>query len=78
MSITTQSQINIVKKTLAKKDTKVCGGCFKNDNDSSETVEWIQCDSCLLWIYITCTIPKLNAIADNYICQFSNTEHNTK
>ena len=29
MSITTQSQINIAKKTLANKDAKVCGGCFK-------------------------------------------------
>ena len=30
------------KEKTCKKDAKVCGGCFKSDNDSSETVEWIQ------------------------------------
>ena len=29
-------------------------------------------------MYLTCTIPKLNAIPDKYICQFCNTEHDTK
>ena len=29
-------------------------------------------------MYLTCTIPKLNAISDKYICQFCNTEHDTK
>ena len=40
----------------------------------------IQCDSGLLWMYFTCTIQKnkCNAIADNYIRQFCNTEHDTK
>ena len=38
MSKPTQLQINIAKKTLA---ARVCGGCFKDDNDSSETVEWM-------------------------------------
>ena len=67
--------IQLSKKTLAKKDANVCGNCFKG------TVECIHCDSCLLWMYFTCTIiqkNKCNAIADNYICQFSNTEDGTK
>ena len=46
MSKPTPSQINIAKKHLKKKDAKVCGGCFK------KTFEWIQCDSCLLWMYL--------------------------
>ena len=41
ISQSTQSQINITKKTLARKDAKVHEGCFKGDNDRSETVEWI-------------------------------------
>ena len=39
----------------------------KDDNNSSDTFEWIQCDSCLLWMYLTRTIPKLDALLDNYI-----------
>ena len=29
-------------------------------------------------MYLTCTVPKLNAIPDKYICQLCNTEHDTK
>ena len=61
MSKPTQFQLNIAKKTLAKM-MQVCVDCFK------ETVEWIQCHSCLLWMYFTCTILKINSIPDNYIC----------
>ena len=51
LSRPTQLQINTAKKKLAK-NAKVCCGCFK------ETVEWIQCDPCLLWMYFTCTSKK--------------------
>ena len=54
---------------LKKQDTKFCGGCLKDDcSYNSETVQWIQCDSCLLWMHLSCTVPKPDEIPDNYIC----------
>ena len=78
MSKPNQLQLDIAKKMLKKEDTKFCGGCLKEDDHSynSETVQWIQYDSCLLWMHLSCTVPKPDEIPDNYICQFCNTKTN--
>ena len=47
----------------------ICGICFKEDDDQlqceTETVEWIQCVGCMLWVHLAC----IHTDTANYICQ---------
>ena len=62
----TQLQINIAKKHL-QKDVKFCEGCFKDDTVLKLLNGYSVTFLPILWMYFTCTIPKLNAIPDNCI-----------
>lgn len=70
MSKPSQEQINKIKTTFKVQDTKFC--LKENDTNHIDFVQWIQCESCLLWLHLSCTVPKLNVIPQNYICHFCN------
>ena len=45
---------------------RICGNCFKDDDQlQCETVEWIQCVSCMLWVHLAC----IHTDTENYLCQ---------
>ena len=54
---------------LKKKEAMVCGNCLKeNDiNHSNQVIQWIQCDTCSMWLHFLCTIPKLTFLPQ-YLC----------
>ena len=49
-----QSKAN--KDNLSNTETKFCWSCLKeNDiNHANQTISWIQCDNCSIWLHCTC------------------------
>ena len=59
------------KKELLQREPILCGYCMKEKNyDNKTTIEWIQCDECSVWLHLSCTIPKLASIPEQYTCEF--------
>jgi hypothetical protein len=57
---------------LTSIEAKFCGSCLKEDDVNYETdnIPWVQCESCALWLHLSCTVPKLTDIPDDFICHF--------
>ena len=61
--------------STSQQEVKVCGICFKEDDKGSntETVHWIQCLKCSLWLHLNCasspgtSSDNMNSI---FICHF--------
>ena len=60
------------KTKIRKTDPMFCGNCLKeNDiNHRNQTIQWIQCDTCSMWLHLSCTRPKLTSVPENYSCHF--------
>ena len=65
------SQTTACKENLGNTESMFCGRCFKeNDiNHANQTVEWIQCDKCMIWLHEACAESN-QLIKDKYICNF--------
>lgn len=51
----TQDEKNACYETLEDVEVIHCGYCFKeDDSDISDTVEWVQCCECSIWLHKTC------------------------
>ena len=57
LSKPSSAQLQEVKITLEKEHPRYCSSCLKEDKNATGIIEWIQCDLCLLWIHLSCTIP---------------------
>ena len=63
----------VSKQTLSEINTKFCAICFREDdtNISSDSVEWVQCVRCSMWIHSLCLhidVKKDNHYICNYCC----------
>ena len=47
---------NEARGIMENTDVRVCGVCWKEeDRGNTENVLWIECDSCGLWLHVTCS-----------------------
>lgn len=43
------------KNTMANTDIQVCGVCWEQEDNSEEsTIQWMECDTCKIWIHKAC------------------------
>ena len=58
---------------LYRTEITVCGICLKeHDAESGQTLQWIQCDNCNIWLHQTCaevSIPT-TTLASDYYCKY--------
>ena len=53
--------------TLENVEILHCGVCFKQDDmDTSDTIEWIQCSACNIWVHKSCIDSSDD---DDFICR---------
>ena len=73
MAKPSRNEISQCKLDLNKVEIKVCAICFKeNDSKTSDTVEWIECRKCRMWVHLFCLDKQNNSdisTTDDYICQ---------
>lgn len=56
-------------KKLATTPVKVCSVCWKeDDHETEDEVSWIQCNSCQVWIHISCATAPPENTTDTFIC----------
>ena len=59
------------KSHLLSLDTTVCGICFQEDDAcEDDMVEWVQCNTCLIWLHMMCA---QESASDNYTCNYCST-----
>ena len=60
-------QLQEIKITLEKEHPRYCGSCLKEEDKNATGIipRIIQCDLCLLWIHLSCTILKLTTSHTN-------------
>ena len=60
-------QLNQCLDDLKKAEIKVCGLCLKeNDNQNSQSQQWIQCDKCDMWYHHSCA--QINMEDSDFYC----------
>ena len=65
-------QISEQRKKLKEEEPIFCGVCFQeNDKSSSDTILWVQCATCAMWIHNTCIdIATMTESSDDYTCHY--------
>lgn len=59
------------KSHLLSLDTTVCGICFQEDDAcEDDLVEWVQCNTCLMWLHMMCA---QESASDDYTCNYCST-----
>ena len=56
LSKPSMDEINSQRKKLKAEEPQFCGVCLKqNDKNKNDTIEWIQCTSCSMWLHTAFT-----------------------
>ncbi len=67
LSKPTIDELNESSQTLFSEEPAFCAVCFKkNDTTNNETIDWIQCSVCSIWIHQMC----LKTNSDRNYCLF--------
>ena len=65
-----QAQVLEQRKKLKEEEPIFCGVCFQeNDSSCSNTITWVQCSKCAMWIHNTCTDTP-SCQDEHYMCQY--------
>ena len=61
-------EINSQRKKSKAEEPQFCGVCLKqNDKNLNDTIEWIQCTSCSMWLHTACTTGT-QELSGEYMC----------
>ena len=71
-------EVQATRFHLLSQTATVCGICLQEDDTSSnDTIEWLQCSTCDIWLHVNCAGVTSDKPPEEYICYTCSNDKQT-